>query len=174
MISLNLLSPEKKKEISKQMIFVSLQYLVSWILISVCAAGTILLATKLFMQNAFSQAVRVGALVTQEYGALNQRVYLVNQKIDFFSNIQRQFVVWSPKLAAFTEIIPANIQINSINLNYTTKDIQISGYAAKRDDLLLLKQNLERSALINTINMPIENLLEANDINFNIKGKIAI
>jgi len=174
MVSLNLLPQEKKKEISRQIVFISLQHLVSWMLIAVCAAGIILLITKLYMQNAFEQAVKQSVLVTQEYGTLNQKVHLVNQKIDFLGDIQRKFIVWSPKLAAFTELVPANIQVYSMNLNYATKDIQIQGHAKSREDLLLLKANLEQSSLLKSIDMPIENLLESKDINFNIKGKILI
>jgi hypothetical protein len=172
MISLNLLSPEKKKEASKQMIFISLQYLVSWALIAVCLAGIILLATKLYMQDVFNKAVLQSVLVTQEYGALNQKVRQINQEIDFLANIQRKSVSWSPRLAAFTEIVPENIIISGMNFNDATKDAQIQGHAAVRDDLLLFKQKLEQSSLLKMIDLPIENLLEANDINFTIKGKL--
>ncbi|MFH1193800.1 MAG: hypothetical protein V1661_02295 [bacterium] len=172
MISLNLLSPEKKKEASKQMIFISLQYLVSWALIAICVAGIVLLATKLYMQNVFNKAVLQSVLVTQEYGALNQKVRLINQEIDFLSDIQRKSVSWSPRLAAFTELVPPNITISGMNFNEVTKDAQIQGHAATRDELLLFKQKLEQSSLLKAINLPIENLLEAQNINFTITGKL--
>ncbi|MFA5134058.1 MAG: PilN domain-containing protein [Patescibacteria group bacterium] len=174
MISINLLSPEKKKEVSNQMIFISLQYLISWVLIAICIAGAILSATKLYMQNAFNQAVAQSVLVTQEYGTLNQKVHLINQKIDLLAEIQNKFILWSPRLAAISELIPANITVYSMNINYITKDLQIQGYAVSREDLLLLKQNLEHSTLVKSIDLPIENLLESKDISFNIKGKISI
>lgn len=172
MISLNLLSPEKKKEASQQMIFISLQYLVSWALIAVCIAGMVLLATKLYMQDVFSKAVQQSVLITQEYGTLNQKVRLINQRIDFLAEIQRKSVAWSPRLAAFTEIIPANITLTGMNFNDIAKDAQIQGRAATREDLLLFKQRLEQSSLLKSVNLPIENLLEAKDINFTITGKL--
>ena len=173
MASLNLLSPAKKEAILRQMIILSLQYFVSWVLITVCIIGIILLIVKLVMQNSFNQAIGQGSLVTQEYGALNQRVRLENQKIKFLTAIQKKFIIWSPKIAAITALTPNNIELYSININYTSKEVQIAGKAATRDDLLSYKQQLESSSLLKDLSLPIDNLLEAEDVNFNIKAKIA-
>jgi Tfp pilus assembly protein PilN len=174
MISLNLLSPEKKQEISRQMIFVALQRMVSWMLIAVCSAGIILLAAQLVMQNSFDQAVGQGALVTQEYGVLNQKVRLANQKVEFLSSIQNKFVIWSPRLSALSSLTPQGIELHSINANNISRDVQITGYAKTREDLLLYKQNLENSSIIKSVELPIENVLEPKDITFNIKSKLAL
>ena len=174
MFSLNLLSPTKKQQASKQMIFMSLQFFASWILIIVCIAGIILLITKLVMQNSFSQAVRQGALVTKEYGELNQKVYAANKKIKFLQIIQKNFIVWSPNLAILTTLAPKDIELASININHTTKDIIITGHAKKRENLMLYKSRLEQSPLLEKVDMPIENLLKATDIDFKITGKLKV
>ncbi len=168
MLSINLLSPEKKQEVKKQIMLVSFQYLVSWILIAICGIGATLLCTKAIMQNSFNDAVAQGTLVTQEYGVLNQKVHIINQKIIFFTGIQNKFSVWSPRLAAITTLTPKNIVLYSLNANDLTRKIQITGHAKSRDDLLLYKQNLEQSPHIQSVNFPIENILEAKEINFNI------
>ena len=126
------------------------------------------------MQNSFDQAVSQGALVTQEYGVLNQRVHLANQKVEFLSGIQNKFIIWSPKLAALSSLVPSGIELYTLNINNTTRDIQITGHATTRDDLLLYKQNLEHASVIKSVELPIENILEPKDINFNIKGKLAL
>ena len=172
MLSINLLSPQKKQEIKRQMMLVSLQYLISWILIAVCGAGAVLLATKTIMQNSFNDAVAQGTLVTQEYGVLNQKVHFINQKIDFFTGVQNQFFDWSPRLAAITSLTPKNVTLYSLNINNATKGIQIAGHAETREDLLLYKQNLEQSSLVNSVNLPIENILEAEEIDFSIKAAL--
>lgn len=174
MISLNLLSPQKKQEVRKQMMLVSLQYLVSWILIAVCGAGGTLLCTKAIMQNSFNDAVAQGTLVTQEYGVLNQKVHLINQKIDFFTGIQNKFVIWSPRLAAITSLTPKNIILYTLNVNNITRGIQITGHAESREDLLLYKQNLEQSSLVSAVNLPIENILEAKEIDFSITAALTL
>jgi len=174
MLSINLLSPQKKQEIGKQIMLVSFQYLISWILIAICGAGTVLLITKAVMQNSFNDAVAQGTLVTQEYGVLNQKVHLINQKIDFFTSIQNKFFTWSPRIAALTSLTPKNITLYSLNVNGITRNVQITGHAKNREDLLLYKQNLEQSSLVSSVNLPIENILEAKEINFNIKAMLIL
>ena len=62
MLFLNLLSPQKKQEASKQLIFISFQFLISIILIATATVGMLLLTTKLIMQNSFNQAVGAGEI----------------------------------------------------------------------------------------------------------------
>ena len=172
MISLNLLSPKKKEAISKQMIVISLQYIFSLILVVICAIGILLLITKLIMQNSFNQSVKQDSLVTLEYGALNQKVHIENLKIRFLTSIQKKFIIWSPKLAAISSLTPANIELFSINIDNKSRQARISGEAKTRDDLLSYKQQLETSSLLKEIDLPIENLLEAENVNFEIKAKL--
>lgn len=156
------------------MIFVSVQQLISWVLVAICAAGIILLVAQMIMQNSFDQAVRQSALVTQEYGALNQKVRLANQRIEFLSGLQNKFIIWSPRLSALSSLVPPGIELYTMDAANMSRDIQITGHAKTRDDLLLYKQNLENSSLMTSVELPIENILESTDINFNIKGKLAL
>ncbi|MFC1612574.1 hypothetical protein ACFL29_01860 [Patescibacteria group bacterium] len=174
MLSLNLLSPLKRQQAANQTVLLSLQSFISWALIAICIAGMILLITKLIMQNSFNQAVKQGALVTQEYGTLNQKVYLANKKIAFLKSLQTSFIVWSPKFAELTSLAPNDIMLYSVNINHTTRDLQISGHAKIRDDLLIYKKQLEESKLLSQVELPIENLLESKNIDFTIRGKLAL
>lgn len=174
MLSLNLLSPEKKEAISRQMIALSAQHLFSLALIAVCFIGTILLVVKLLMQNSFNLAVAQSALITQEYGALNQRVYAENERIKFLVSVQKKITAWSPKLAAITALTPKGVELYSLNIIRAPSEVQISGQAKTRDDLLAYKQRLEASFLLKEVNLPIENLLEAENVNFSIGAKLAL
>lgn len=172
MISLNILSPAKKEAAERQLIILSIQYFFSCALIAICVVGTILLITKLIMQNSFDQAVAQGALVTREYGVLNQRVYLENQKIKFLTAVQKDFITWSPTMAAITALTPKNIELYSISVSDSSKAIKFSGQAITRDDLLFYKQQLESSPLLKKVSLPIENLLEAEKVNFDITAEL--
>lgn len=156
------------------MIFVSLQQMVSWTLVAICSAGIILLIAQMIIQNSFDQAVSQGALVTQEYGVLNQKVHLANQKVEFLSGIQNKFIIWSPKFSALSSLVPQGIELYAINVNNASREVQITGHAETRNNLLLYKQNLEQSSVVRSVELPIENILESQNINFNIKGKLAI
>jgi len=172
MLSLNLLSPQKKNEVQKEMLFFSLQYIISITLIGVAIIGIILLIAKIVMQNSFNQAVNQSLLVTKEYGQLNQQVRITNEKIILFDKIQKEFISWSPKLTALTELTPKNIEIISININNATQMVKINGFAKNRDALLIYKQRLESSGFLEEINLPIESLLKAEDLDFILEAKL--
>ncbi|MCG2693923.1 PilN domain-containing protein [Candidatus Parcubacteria bacterium] len=174
MLKLNLLSPEKKEQVLRQTVFVSIQFFISWALIAICVAGIILLITKLIMQNSFNQAVDQSTLVTKEYGELNQNVYSLNKRIDFLAKIQSQFIVWSPKISPLSNLVPDGVELYGINLVYSTKDVQITGNAKTRDALLEFKNQLEKSEIIINAVLPIENLLESADVDFKITAKLSI
>lgn len=174
MISLNLLSQEKKNEVSKHIILISVQYIFALSFILICTAGAALLVAKLIVQNGFFQAVRQNALVTKEYSTLNQNVREVNQKIGQLKSVQNSFSIWSTKLAAVASLTPKNVELYTMNISSETKSAQFIGRAATRDDLLLYKTNLEKSGLFTDISLPIEYLLNANDVYFDIKAKIAL
>jgi len=172
MLSINLLSPEKKIEAQKEILFLNLQYIVSVTLIGITLLGIILLMAKIIMQNSFNQSVNQSLLVNKEYGQLNQQVRIVNEKIILFDKIQKEFIYWSPKLIELTELTPNNIELTSLMLNDTTLNVKISGFAKNREALLIYKERLESSGVLKEINLPIESLLKAEDLNFNLQAKI--
>jgi Tfp pilus assembly protein PilN len=173
MIPLNLLSPRKKKELSKEILLVSTKYVFAMSFILICSTTIILLIAEFIVQNNFFQAVSQNALVTREYGALNQNVYTVNRQIGQLKLVQNKFIVWSTRLVALTNLTPKNVELYSVTVNSDTKDINLTGNAKTRDDLLQYKANLENSNLLSGVNLPIENLLEANNSYFDIKAKMS-
>ena len=57
-------------------------------------------------------------------------------------------------------------------MDSTNRNIKLQGIAKQRSDLLELKSNLEKSTLYNSIDFPIKNLLEKENIIFEINAKI--
>lgn len=156
-----------------QVLLISIQYLFSFIFIFICLAGMVLLIAKLFMQNGFLQAVRQNTLVNREYGTLNQQIAALNKKISSLKTVQDEFFIWSIRLAALSAIVPPNIELRSLNAA-SDGALQLSGYAATRDSLLLFKQNLEKSGIISEVTLPLENLFDPTDIDFAITGRLSV
>jgi Tfp pilus assembly protein PilN len=75
-------------------------------------------------------------------------------------------------LVNLTKLIPENINIK--NLDIDSNKISITGWAKSRDELLLFKNNLENSELFNGVNIPLENLLQKDNVDFNIKASIKL
>jgi len=58
------------------------------------------------------------------------------------------------------------------NLIINNNKILLTGSAKLRDQLLVLKNNLESSELFSNVEIPLENLLKKEGVDFNIKADI--
>lgn len=172
MIDLNLLSSAKKQQVKHQLLLGVLEYFISLMLIFISLIGTSLLTTKLIMQNSFNRAVNQNALITKEYGSLNQQVRIINEKIELFKKIQRGYNPWSSNVAALSELAPLGITLSSISINTQSKEFLISGRADLRETLLLYKNYLENLDKVGSTNIPIDSLLQSQNINFKLDGNL--
>lgn len=70
--------------------------------------------------------------------------------------------------------IDNEISISQIRIDGTKSEIIITGYAKTRNSLLILKNKFEESKVYSNIDLPVDNLLEKTNINFNIKMNFKI
>jgi hypothetical protein len=61
------------------------------------------------------------------------------------------------------------VVLNSYRVNYANGEILIFGNAQTRSNLLAFKQSLEASEDLANINLPIANVLQETDINFEVR-----
>ncbi|MEA3272520.1 MAG: PilN domain-containing protein [Patescibacteria group bacterium] len=166
MITLNLLSPQKKKGAEEKILYATIKNVLAVFLIFFVFIAVILLGSKLLLAHSFETVVEQTTLITKEYGGVNQQIRQINDKLENISNTQKEFVAWSSHLAELNDLIPENIQISVIVLRLGEGNTVVKGYAKTRNDLLLLKSNLENSALFEQVKLPFSNLLKRNDIDF--------
>ena len=169
MIKLNLLSPQKKKEVEDHILYSSLKNVLGVLLIFVIFISIILLGSKLILAKNFETIVEQTTLIVKEYGGVNQNIRTINEKLKNISNTQNEFVTWSYHLSKLQKLIPENIEISTIILKKGNKESLVKGLAKNRDDLLTLKTNLENSDLFTVVELPFSNLLTRNNIDFELQ-----
>jgi Tfp pilus assembly protein PilN len=67
-----------------------------------------------------------------------------------------------------TDITPNSISYNQIKFFFQQKTIELSGTAKTRNDLLSLKNSLEKAGWIKKINLPMDNLVDKENNQFQI------
>lgn len=169
MIALNLLSPQKKKEVEEHILYASIKNILAILLIFIIFISVVLLGAKLILSRNFQTVVEQTTLIVKEYGGVNQNIKEINKKLNNISKTQEEFVTWSYHLTELTKILPENIELSTIILKPGDKQTLIKGLARTRDDLLLLKTNLEESELFTYVELPFSNLLTRNDIDFELR-----
>lgn len=178
MIRLNLISPDYKKMIKVKRILSDIQNLFLYIVLVVIAAAIILIVARQILEDNFLQIVGQTSLISRS-PAENKINIEINKKIELAQKTQEDYIAWSRFIINFSKLVPDNVLISSLivnpNENRTEWQINLSGIAANRDDFLTFKENLlEAKELFNEkeINIPITNLFQKENIQFNINIKI--
>lgn len=172
MLTLNLVSEEQKKEIKLRHIYGFIKKINLALIVIAVTVAIILLVAKIILQSKFNEIVAQTTLVTKNNQGYNSKVREINGKLNFVAKIQDDFIPWSNLIEDLSAITPAEVKLYYLKLNSDEQTIKIKGKAGLRQDLLDFKASLEASPDFKEINFPIKNILEKENIDFEINGKL--
>lgn len=172
MITINLLSPKKKLILERQRIYLIIKNIVAIILIFASSASIILTIAKTILEKNFKEITNQVNLIAKDSQSLNQNIKIFNNNLELIDKIQKEFLPYSQILTELNQIIPPGIVIDSLNLekNKSTNGllIKIKGRAELRENFLEFKNKLEAKSQFSQIEYPIANLLEKENVNFEL------
>ncbi len=172
MLSLNIISPDTKNEIKLKNIFKLINQVCYLLIIITLSIAIVLFVAKIILQNYFLTIAESTTLVTKNIESYDIKIDTINSRLNFVSDIQNEYMTFSPYLEELMSIIDKNIKFTSINISKNDQIIKFTGNAKTRDSLLLLKDYLEKSKFFNEVDLPIANILQKENINFNISAKL--
>ena len=171
---INLLPPIEKQKLLdekklKQIIIFDLVFLFSLICLTL-----ILFSIQINLRAQFG--LRQTILEQKQKEFESSKTKELEQEIIFFNRIfvdtnffnQEKFLV-SDILAELSKTIPAGISLTNLSFQKQNKEISFSGTALTREDLLVLKRNLEENESFQEIYFPASNWVNPVDINFLVK-----
>lgn len=174
MLALNLISEELKKEIKLRHLYLFIKKINLTLIIITIAVAIILLIAKTILQAKFNDIVGQTTLVTKNNQGYNLKIRDINSRINFVEKVQNDFIPWSNLLKNIAEITSNDIGLTYLKINLADQAIKIKGKAGLRESLLDFKQKMEATAIFKDIDFPIKNILEKENINFEINAKINI
>lgn len=171
MLTLNLLPPEEKEilrweRINRLIIFYG------GIFFIILVIFVLLLFINLIFLNIQLKAIERLVIVEEKSASaqtikeLKEEIATFNQKLEILDQIQSKTKGYSIILEDLAKIIPSGVRLYSFSFDSKTKKIAIEGYAPERNQVISLKESLEKSSEFNSIESPISNLLKQKDINF--------
>ena len=84
-------------------------------------------------------------------------------------DFQKDYIPWSRLLVSLSSHAPEGVVFKSLQASHQEKSmLTITGRAAKRDNFILLKNNLDSDELFTSVSSPIGNLLEQENIDFTL------
>jgi len=142
------------------------------ILAATVLSSVILISAKMIVKKYFDDVTAHTALVTAKTQSYNDRVKKINAALSETNKLQDAFNQWSFLVEDLSGITPAGLTLSSVKADGAAGTIAIRGKAGLREDILKFKDNLGRSQYIKDVDFPIRNMLERENIDFDLSGKL--
>jgi len=172
MLHLNLASRKLKEEIRLRHIYNVIKHIGYLMVVAIIFVSIVFLSAQTITQNNFNRIVAETTLITKNGQSQNNRIREINASINYVDEIQNNFFKWSLLFYNLSKKLNNNIKFYSISINKEKKEVLLRGVAAFREDLITFKEGVEKSDLFLNIDFPIKNILEKENINFEIKAEI--
>lgn len=173
MIKLNLLPPEEKK-------ILSLEQSRRWVNFYGCSGFLMLAAFSLLLIFIWSliliqlkgsnldvqsnQASQQGRSVSEQQNSVKE----LNRTLQTLDAVQKNQRYFSKFLIFLAENLPSGMRLDGLAVEKNGR-VALSGFAPRREQLLLFQRKIEDSSLFSDIENPLENLTRQTDINFTIE-----
>jgi len=173
---LNVLPPEQKAILRTEVMLlrsrktlIALTVCIAIILAALYGATLILEQAVRSQQNALAQ-IRLGS--GEETLALDASINELNTKLVRMSLLEQSYIPLTPTVNDLFKTIPEGITVVQISINMKENIASIRGSAKVRDNLIELQERIENSERFSDASSPITNLLQREDIQFDMSFTI--
>lgn len=175
---LNLLPPQQKKELRLDFLNQVVVIVAIAIVFMILVLLLLLLVAQSFLDMNLDETERElnfwqSKAEIKELKNLEEKVKELNRNLTFLDEKQRKQIIFSSFLENLAKDTPPGVRFDSISINESNQVI-IKGYASFRDNLLVLKDNLESASYVNNLDFPLANLTKSADINFSLSFKYGL
>jgi len=170
MITLNIISPELKKEIKLKNIYQILKVEIFFAMIFIIFYLASVISSKYILKSYLAEITQKNNIANEATNETIQTVDNINKKLVEVAKIQTENINWLNLLEAISNNTEDDVRYNKIAID-TKSGLALSGISSTREGLIKIKKFLENAQYLSDVNFPISNLLEKKDINFNITAK---
>lgn len=172
MIKLNIIPTELKKSIRLNEIYNSLNKIGILIVLIFAVFIGIYYASYIYLELHMTEVTLQSANLNKNTENYSNKIADINTKLKYIEKIQKNNIKWIDFLTDFSSHINDGVILKSLTASKSTGALVIRGEAKTRDSLLEFEKSIKSLPYLTEINIPLKNLLEKEDIAFDIKVKI--
>lgn len=172
MITLNLLSPFKKKRLGQLIKFLFIKEILEIITFAVALLAVIHLAGFQILNNFLTDLSQSTTAINKDFSEVNREIARLNLLVRHTAAAGTRFAPLSPHIVRVIQLIPSDIKLNSFDINRATQELTLSGTAATRDALIRFQESIQKEPWIANASTPVSGLFQKTNINFEIKTKL--
>lgn len=165
MISLNLLPPAQKDALQSRMLYAVIERVVTALVLFSALSGLLLVAIKIRLAHNLAR-IQERQILTEEYAAANADIGALERQLSRVDALQQMAVSPSALLQDIARRTPPGVAIASLAFDAGTARLDLTGIAARREDLLAYEEALKASPFVAQLDSPISNLFRKTDADF--------
>jgi len=168
MLKLNILPEKLKKEIKLFSFYSILKNILLVFVFITSIMGIVFLLSDEVLQTYINNSGTNRFVLRGNSRNLDEEIKQVEKKIEYVMNIQEEDINWSKLLEDIMSKINDGIVFSKIAVDREKYQLNLFGQAETRSDLIELRGEFEDSDTYLSVDFPIKNILEKNNISFNM------
>ena len=171
--SLNLLAPETKTRIRGMRRLLLLHETALFLFMIIAFGALLMIATQMILETKLQEIVFGQTPGQAKITALNREISTLNQELETLHRAAKTYPRWSPVIETLFRNTPAEVSYTTLTLNHPG-ELQLTGYAHTRADLITFKELLERTNIFTTVDLPLQFLAREREIQFILNAALPI
>jgi len=171
-LRLNLLPPFKKNKLEYLTNFIWTKDILELVILTISFISIILIWSWIVLEQDFSNLVASAMALDRASYSYNQDVREINKLVKDVGLASQDYMQLTPKILELIALTPADIKIDSIDIDRHSQTLTISGTAQTRPALLNYQQVLDGVKWIGAIETPASQLFQKENINFEFKTAV--
>lgn len=172
MISLNLLPGYQKEHLAKQRIWLIIHAVVGLVLFAITVSAIILTIARAVLIGQYAKIKQDTTLVNVEHLNLENNIDRLNKNLAKADKMQASWNKWTALFSDLNKTVPPNVTLDYLAINRDSGAVRLAGLAPDREALLAAKAALENSPLLESLDAPLSNFLEKDNIEFRFTAKL--
>ena len=172
MHALNLIPDHQKARMRKEKIFLLVHNVIGIFVVAVALISIFLIVSKTILTDYIYNLRGQTNLVSLASHGLQSDITQLDKKIVRGEFAQKNFIKWTALLSDLSGGAPAGLVLRQIYLSRDTRTFRLAGVAASRESLLLFKEIMLKHPAVESLETPLSNFLEKQNINFVFGGKL--
>ena len=166
---INVLPPEKQRHLQRMIRSEFIRSTLALMIIVAAIIGIALLGGRSLLQTYFGDLADTINAVTVNTKDKNSKITQANSRIQVASRVVDTYTYWPGILLPLSEALPETVIVNRMDIQMIDETATITGVADTRDALLNFGEKLRTISFVRTVDIPISQLTEREDISFTIR-----
>ncbi len=171
-IRINVLSVNKKIHLKRLALFTYIKNACALIFSLIAVLAALLLIAQSYFIN-YQTALTFNKISQKNSFTIDTKhIARINNQIQTINEVQKQYVLWSPKVHEILSAFPEGVEVNSAIFDADTHTFSLVGVAKDRETLSQVEKAIKALPSLETVTIPEGELTRKEDIPFTVSATL--